>query len=94
MEGFAFHDARPALISTARKRLGRKPRRVGHNLLLRQSTRKQDVLRFLFEPTVPFTKNMAERDGRRISASSARLSRQRESKLGISCGRWPANQAN
>ena len=35
MEGFAFHDAQPALISTARKRRGRVPRRVGHNLLLR-----------------------------------------------------------
>jgi len=63
-EGFAFHDAQPALISTARKRLGRKPRRVGHNLLLRLSTRKADVLRFQSDPTVPFTNNLAERDGR------------------------------
>ena len=63
-QGFAFHDAQPALISTARKRLGRKPRRVGHNLLLRLSTRKDDVLRFLSDPTVPFTNNLAERDGR------------------------------
>jgi transposase len=64
MEGFAFHDAQPALISTARKRLGRRPRRVGHNLLHRLQTRKQDVLRFLYDPTVPFTNNLAERDGR------------------------------
>ena len=64
MEGFAFHDAQPALISTARKRRGRVPRRVGHNLLLRLSTRKADVLRFLSDPTVPFTNNLAERDGR------------------------------
>jgi transposase len=63
-EGFAFHDAQPALISTARKRLGRRPRRVGHNLLRRLQTRKQDVLRFLSDPTVPFTNNLAERDGR------------------------------
>ena len=63
-EGFAFHGAQPALISTARKRLGRRPRRVGHNLLLRLRTRKQDVLRFLSDPTVPFTNNLAERDGR------------------------------
>ncbi len=34
-EGFAFHEAQPALISTASKRRGRAPRRVGHNLLLR-----------------------------------------------------------
>jgi transposase len=64
MEGFAFHDAQPALISTTRKRRGRVPRRVGHNLLLRLSTRKADVLRFLSDPTVPFTNNLAERDGR------------------------------
>jgi transposase len=63
-DGFAFHTAQPALISTARQRLGRKPRRVGHNLLLRLSTRKVDVLRFLFDPAVPFTNNLAERDGR------------------------------
>ena len=63
-DGLAFHTAQPALISTARKRLGRKPRRVGHNLLLRLDTRKRDVLRFLFDPGVPFTNNLAERDGR------------------------------
>jgi transposase len=63
-EGFAFHAAQPALISGARKRLGRTPRRVGHNLLRRLHTRKQDVLRFLSDPTVPFTNNLAEQDGR------------------------------
>ena len=63
-EGIGFHDAQPALVSTARKRLGRKPRRVGHNLLLRLQTRRPDVLRFLTDPTVPFTNNLAERDGR------------------------------
>jgi transposase len=63
-EGFAFHQAPPALVSTARKRLGRKPRRVGHNLLLRLQSRKPDVLRFLSDPAVPFTNNLAERDGR------------------------------
>ena len=65
-EGFAFHEAQPALLGAAGKgkRRGRKPRRVGHNLLLRLSTRKQDVLRFLSDPAVPFTNNLAERDGR------------------------------
>jgi transposase len=62
--GFAFHEAQPALISTARKRRGRVPRRTGHNLLLRLRVRKVDVLHFLSDPTVPFTNNMAERDGR------------------------------
>ena len=63
-EGFVFHEAQPALISTARKRRGRVPRRTGHNLLLRLRVRKMDVLRFLSDPTVPFTNNLAERDGR------------------------------
>ena len=63
-EGFTFHEAQPALISTARKRRGRVPRRTGHNLLRRLHGRKPDVLRFLSDPTVPFTNNLAERDGR------------------------------
>jgi transposase len=61
-EGLAFHQAQPALAKTRRR--GRQPRRVGHNLLLRLSTRKLDVLRFLTDPSVPFTNNLAEQDGR------------------------------
>jgi|SRR5665213_506800 len=61
-EGLVFHDVQPALARTGRR--GRPPRRVGHNLLLRLSTRKQDVLRFLTDPAVPFTNNLAEQDGR------------------------------
>jgi transposase len=61
-EGMAFHESQPALAKTARR--GRQPRRVGHNLLLRLSTRKPDVLRFLTDPSVAFTNNLAERDGR------------------------------
>ena len=60
--GLAFHEAQPALAKLRPR--GRLPRRVGHNLLLRLSTRKQDVLRFLTDPRVPFTNNLAERDGR------------------------------
>ena len=68
-EGLAFHLAQPALQSLslrrqAARRRGRPPRRVGHNLLLRLSTRKHDVLRFLANPSVPFTNNLAEQDGR------------------------------
>jgi transposase len=63
-QGFAFHDAQPTLIRAAGKVRGRKPRRVGHNLLLRLSVRKPDVLRFLTDRRVPFTNNLAERDGR------------------------------
>jgi transposase len=61
-EGLAFHEAQPALAKVRRR--GRPPRRVGHNLLLRLSTRKHDVLRFLTDPSVPFTNNVAEQDGR------------------------------
>ncbi len=65
-EGLAFHEAMPTLGVAAdnRKRRGRKPRRVGHNLLLRLDGRKADVLRFLSDPTVPFTNTEAERDAR------------------------------
>jgi transposase len=61
-EGLVFHEAQPALAKARRR--GRPPRRVGHNLLLRLSTRKQDVLRFVTDPSVPFTNNLAEQDGR------------------------------
>jgi transposase len=67
-EGLAFHQDQPPLATPptkgSRKRRGRPPRRTGHNLLLRLSTRKDDVLRFLDDPAVPFTNNQAERDGR------------------------------
>src|SRR4249920_609613 len=47
-DGLAFHERQHALPK-ARPR-GRPPRRVGHNLLLRLSTRKPDALRFLTDP--------------------------------------------
>jgi len=67
-EGLVFHEAqsplRPVAGTQGRQPRGRKPRRTGHNLLLRLANRKQDVLRFLADPNVPFTNNQAERDGR------------------------------
>jgi transposase len=63
-DGLAFHAAQPPLAKT--KPRDRPPRRVGHNLLLRLSTRKEDVLRFLTDPRVPFTNNLVERDGRML----------------------------
>jgi transposase len=67
-EGLAFHQAQSPLATAAPKgapqRRGRKPRRPGHNLLLRLANRKHDVLRFLNDPAVPFTNNQAERDVR------------------------------
>ena len=61
-EGLAFHEALPPL-RRAQRRSG-KPRRVGHNLLLRLHQRRSDVLRFLHDPSVPFTNNQAEADAR------------------------------
>ena len=67
-EGLAFHEAEPPLARTVvkagGKRRGRPPHRTGHNLLLRLATRKDDTLRFLYNPSVPFTNNQAERDAR------------------------------
>ena len=67
-EGLVFPEAQAPLaqatLKVGGKRRGRAPRRTGHNLLLRLATRKQDTLRFLHDPTVPFTNNRAERDGR------------------------------
>jgi transposase len=59
VQGLAFHAEQPALAKSRRR--GRPPRRVGHNLLLRLSTRKSDVLRFLTDPNVPFTVSVALR---------------------------------
>ena len=67
-EALVFHTAQAPLARAAMtgggKRRGRSPRRTGHNLLLRLATRKQDTLRFLYDPAIPFTNNQAERDGR------------------------------
>jgi transposase len=64
-EGLTFHETQPPLSAKGgEKRRGRAPRRAGHNLLLRFLTRREDTLRFLHDPTVPFTNNEAERDGR------------------------------
>ena len=61
-EGIVFHEAQPPLRRTQRQ--GVKPRRVGHNLLLRLQRHRDDVLRFLADPDVPFTNTQAERDAR------------------------------
>jgi transposase len=63
-DGMAFHAHQPPLTTPAIQatRRGRAPRRVGENLLRRLETRKADVLRFLSNPAVPFTNNLAERD--------------------------------
>ncbi len=55
--GLAYHRSLPPLERRAR---GRTKRRPGHNLLERLKTYKDDVLRFLYDFTVPFTNNLAE----------------------------------
>ena len=67
-EGLAFHEKQTPLSRAAPKRngktRGRTPRRTGHNLLLRLQIRRDDALRFLRDPSVPFSNNEAERDVR------------------------------
>jgi transposase len=59
-EGLMFHETQPPLLCQGKQ--GRRPKRTGHNLLLRLFHYKQDVLRFINDPKVPFTNNDAERD--------------------------------
>ena len=65
-DGLAFHEAQPPPAppnkGNGKKPRGRQRRRTGHNLLLRLQNRKDDVLRFPIDPSVPFTNNLAERD--------------------------------
>ena len=61
-QGFAFHESPPPLGAGLPTRRGRRRRRTGHNLLLRLRDHKEATLRFLHDPTVPFTNNQAERD--------------------------------
>ena len=61
-QGLAFHEGLPPLQPSHRKPRGRTRRRKGHHLLRRLRAHKEDTLRFLTDPTVPFTNNQAERD--------------------------------
>jgi transposase len=59
-EGIIFHNSLPAF--SIKKARGRTARRTGYNLVLRLKHYREDVLRFLTDPLVPFTNNQAERD--------------------------------
>jgi len=58
--GLKYHNGLKPFKPNSRKR------RPGHNLLLRLRDFKVETLRFLYDPDVPFTNNLAERDLRMI----------------------------
>jgi transposase len=59
--GIAFHEQQSPLERRPGAR-GPRPRRPGHNLVVRLRDFKDDVLRFLSDFDVPFTNNLAEQD--------------------------------
>ena len=62
-QAITFHENQtPLTPASKRKKQGRRKRRIGHNLALRFKALKTGVLLFLYDLTVPFTNNEAERD--------------------------------
>lgn len=51
-EGLSYHEQLP--IFSEKKSRGRRARRTGHNLVLRLKNYRDDVLRFLVNPLVPY----------------------------------------
>ncbi len=64
--GVAFHESFTPLDPPNVKKRGRARQRKGHNLVERLRDHKDDALRFLTNPDVPFTNNQAERDIRMV----------------------------
>jgi len=58
-EGLKYHEKRSPL---PQKKRGKMKRRKGHNFLIRLRDYKTSVLKFLKEPDIPFTNNLAEQD--------------------------------
>jgi transposase len=61
----AWHDALPPLTPKPSGK-GRIPHRVGHNLAMRLRDHKDEALRFLTNPDVPFSNNGAETEVRAV----------------------------
>jgi transposase len=59
-DALAFHEAQTPLDLPGRKKRGRLKRRPGHNLAIRLRDYEDAALRFLHDPTVPFTNNIGE----------------------------------
>ncbi|TID86703.1 IS66 family transposase [Legionella pneumophila] len=64
-QALTWHESQPPLKLQKIIR-GRPKLRHGHNLLLRLKHHREEVLRFLHNPQVPFTNNDAERDLRMV----------------------------
>ena len=64
-QALVWHESLPPLVLQKIIR-GRPKQRPGHNLLLRLSSHREEVLRFLHDAKVPFTNNDAERDLRMV----------------------------
>ena len=62
-DGLDYHEN---LVPLKKPSRGKTKRRPGHNLLLRLCNRADDVLRFLYNPDVPFTNNLSEQSLRMI----------------------------
>lgn len=58
--GIEYHEAQPKLVKANGKNT--RAKRPGHNLLIRLKEYSGAVLRFLTNPNVPFTNNLAEQD--------------------------------
>ena len=61
----SFHESQPAIVSAVEKSpsRGHPPRGLATTFCCALITRKRDGLRFRTDPRVPFTNNLAEREG-------------------------------
>ena len=72
-DGLAYHTAQPALTKARPRAAARHDGSATICCCGSAHTRKADVLRFLTDPSVPFTNNLAERDGRMIEIAAENL---------------------